>query len=237
MQALMPPIDTPDNKFHDGDPFTGVEGTIVTAEHLNNVQGAIRDVQAELISILTAAAVNPDSSVLQVLNALKVIFQAKDGTLSALASLAGGANKLPYFTDVDVLAQTNLTSVGRDIIGKSAVADVLTYLGLGGIAGLGTPTGSLASGIIRIPMYNGTTVETLIIQWMDAPALTAGASAVITFPSAFPNALRRLLATGGATGAGVPGINTYSIDKTSCRIWNQSNSLQTQLGSLVAFGS
>ncbi|EHK3485269.1 tail fiber protein, partial [Escherichia coli] len=58
-------------------------------------------------------------------------FQALDATLSALAGLATGANKLPYFTGNDTAAQTNLTSVGRDIIGKNTIADILTYLGLG----------------------------------------------------------------------------------------------------------
>ncbi|EJH9340824.1 tail fiber protein [Escherichia coli] len=58
-------------------------------------------------------------------------FQALDATLSALAGLATGANKLPYFTGTDKAAQTDLTSVGRDIIGKSTIADILTYLGLG----------------------------------------------------------------------------------------------------------
>lgn len=57
-------------------------------------------------------------------------FQALDATLSALAGLATGANKLPYFTGNDTAAQTNLTSVGRDIIGKNTIADILTYLGL-----------------------------------------------------------------------------------------------------------
>lgn len=57
-------------------------------------------------------------------------FQALDATLTALAGLATGANKLPYFTGTDKAAQTDLTSVGRDIIGKSTIADILTYLGL-----------------------------------------------------------------------------------------------------------
>ncbi|EML2776376.1 hypothetical protein RRR64_000670 [Escherichia coli] len=62
-------------------------------------------------------------------------FQALDATLSALAGLATGANKLPYFTGNDTAAQTDLTSVGRDIIGKNTIADILTYLGLvGGLA-------------------------------------------------------------------------------------------------------
>ncbi|ENA0337434.1 tail fiber protein [Escherichia coli O12:H48] len=58
-------------------------------------------------------------------------FQALDATLTALAGLATGANKLPYFTGNDTAALTDLTSVGRDIIGKNTIADILTYLGLG----------------------------------------------------------------------------------------------------------
>ncbi len=67
-------------------------------------------------------------------------FQALDATLSALAGLATGANKLPYFTGNDTAAQTDLTSVGRDIIGKNTIADILTYLGLGeGAPAIGVP--------------------------------------------------------------------------------------------------
>ncbi|ENH1658845.1 phage tail protein [Escherichia coli] len=67
-------------------------------------------------------------------------FQALDATLSALAGLATGANKLPYFTGNDTAAQTDLTSVGRDIIGKNTIADILTYLRLGaGAPPIGIP--------------------------------------------------------------------------------------------------
>lgn len=67
-------------------------------------------------------------------------FQALDATLTALAGLATGANKLPYFTGTDKAAQTDLTSVGRDIIGKNTIADILTYLGLGaGSPAIGVP--------------------------------------------------------------------------------------------------
>ncbi|XWJ92047.1 gp53-like domain-containing protein [Phytobacter ursingii] len=123
-----------------------------------------------------------------------------------------------------------------DIKADGTVNIGLTNLGLGAIAGLGTPTGSLSGGIIRIPMYNGTTVETLILQWMAAPALAAGGNATVTFPTAFPNALLSLIATGGATAAGVPGINTFSIGSTSCRIYNQSTSVSTQAGAIWALG-
>ncbi|HCR1052245.1 TPA: hypothetical protein OMU08_003867 [Enterobacter kobei] len=58
-------------------------------------------------------------------------FQALDATLTALAGLATGANKLPYFTGADTAAQTDLTQIGRDVIGQTTVANLLTYLGLG----------------------------------------------------------------------------------------------------------
>lgn len=57
-------------------------------------------------------------------------FQTLDATLTALAGLATGADKLPYFTGNDTAGQTDLTSVGRDIIGKASIADILTYLGI-----------------------------------------------------------------------------------------------------------
>lgn len=46
--------------------------------------------------------------------------QPLDATLTALAALATGANKLPYFTGKDTVAQTDLTSVGRDILAKTS---------------------------------------------------------------------------------------------------------------------
>ena len=58
-------------------------------------------------------------------------FQPLDPTLTALAALVGVANKLPYFNGDDTAALTDLTKVGRDIIGKSTIADILTYLGFG----------------------------------------------------------------------------------------------------------
>ncbi|MEQ1977142.1 hypothetical protein [Xenorhabdus sp. SGI240] len=60
MQDLMPPVNTPDNAFHDGDPTTGELGTIVSAQWLNNNQAAIRDIQQECKNILAKAGITPD---------------------------------------------------------------------------------------------------------------------------------------------------------------------------------
>ena len=131
MRPIMPPVSTPDNKFHDGNPLTGELGTVVTADHLNNEQDAIRDIQGELIAILTAAGKVPESTAGQLLAALKLIFAEKTGSLGALASLTGAKDKLPYFTGADAAALTALTAAGRELIGKADVAAILTYLGLG----------------------------------------------------------------------------------------------------------
>ncbi|ENS2743376.1 TPA: hypothetical protein MC499_004412, partial [Escherichia coli] len=125
MRPLMPPVQTPDNLFHDGNPLTGELGTIVDAEHLNNEQAAIRDTQSELIAILTAAAMEPESTAGQLLAALNKLYAPLNDTLGALSSLVGGANKLPYFTSAKAAALTALSSIGRDIVGKATVADVL----------------------------------------------------------------------------------------------------------------
>lgn len=62
MQNLMPPVNTPDKLFHDGDPTQGIEGTIVTAEWLNDSQSATRDAQQEVINVLAGANILPDES-------------------------------------------------------------------------------------------------------------------------------------------------------------------------------
>ncbi|MDE7842837.1 hypothetical protein NVS09_12115, partial [Enterobacter hormaechei] len=87
MRPLMPPVQTPDNLFHDGNPLTGEMGTIVDAEHLNNVQGAIRDAQSELITVLTAAGINVDPSKQnQLLTALKALLLSRSNPFADIKS-------------------------------------------------------------------------------------------------------------------------------------------------------
>ncbi|MEI9695578.1 hypothetical protein V5074_20960, partial [Atlantibacter hermannii] len=87
MRPLMPPVQTPDNLFHDGNPLTGELGTIVDAEHLNNVQGAVRDAQSELITVLNAAGINVDPSKQnQLLTALKALLLSRSNPFGDIES-------------------------------------------------------------------------------------------------------------------------------------------------------
>ncbi|ELC10719.1 gp53-like domain-containing protein [Escherichia coli] len=134
-------------------------------------------------------------------------FQALDATLTALAGLATGANKLPYFTGTDKAAQTDLTSVGRDIIGKNTIADILTYLGLGEAAKRNVGTGanqipdmsSYASGSGWRKMPDGS-----IEQWgrINFPTNAAAVSTNVTFPIPFTQEPDVVIVYDGGFGGG-----------------------------------
>ncbi|WP_309175842.1 gp53-like domain-containing protein [Enterobacter roggenkampii] len=116
-------------------------------------------------------------------------FQALDATLTALAGLSTDTDKLPYFTGTDTASLTTLTSVGRNIIGKSAVADVLTYLGLGEAAKRGVWGGSgdvTAAGGFSLGVTGAFKLPTgTIVQWDEG--FTASGGFTKNYPVPFPN--------------------------------------------------
>lgn len=59
MKTLLPEIDSPDKRFHAGNPATGEQGTRVTDTWLNDVQDRVRDVQAEAHYVLLKAGFIP----------------------------------------------------------------------------------------------------------------------------------------------------------------------------------
>lgn len=67
----MERINTPDERFHDGDPFNGVEGTLVTADWLNTVQEEIAAVIEQAGLTLDPVATN---QLYQAINILLVSF-------------------------------------------------------------------------------------------------------------------------------------------------------------------
>lgn len=115
------------NGFTRGNPQTGVPATDLDDDYFDAIQEELAGVVEEGGLTLNKA----DRG--QVLKALKLLFTANTDSMGALAALIGAANKLPYFTGPKAASLTDLTPVGRNIIGKTTVAEVLTYLGLGSL--------------------------------------------------------------------------------------------------------
>ncbi|EIZ3928959.1 tail fiber protein [Escherichia coli] len=123
--------------------LTGVPTAPTAAQGTNNTQIATTAYVRAAISALVgsspealdtlnelAAALGNDPNFATTMTNALAGKQPLDATLTALAGLATGANKLPYFTGTDTVSQTDLTSVGRDILSKTSVLAVIQYLGL-----------------------------------------------------------------------------------------------------------
>ncbi|HFZ0236603.1 TPA: tail fiber protein [Escherichia coli] len=123
--------------------LTGVPTAPTAAQGTNNTQIATTAYVRAAISALVgsspealdtlnelAAALGDDPNFATTMNNALAGKQPLDATLTALAGLATGANKLPYFTSTDTAALTDITAVGRNILAKSSVAAVIQYLGL-----------------------------------------------------------------------------------------------------------
>ncbi|EHX8053386.1 tail fiber protein [Escherichia coli] len=123
--------------------LTGVPTAPTAAQGTNNTQIATTAYVRAAISALVgsspealdtlnelAAALGNDPNFATTMTNALAGKQPLDATLTALAGLATGANKLPYFTGTDTISQTDLTSVGRDILAKTSVLAVIQYLGL-----------------------------------------------------------------------------------------------------------
>lgn len=124
--------------------LTGIPTAPTAAQGTNNTQIATTAYVRAAISALVgsspealdtlnelAAALGNDPNFATTMTNALAGKQPLDATLTALAGLATGANKLPYFTGTDTVSQTDLTSVGRDILAKTSVLAVIQYLGLG----------------------------------------------------------------------------------------------------------
>ena len=124
--------------------LTGVPTAPTAAQGTNNTQIATTAYVRAAISALVgsspealdtlnelAAALGNDPNFATTMTNALAGKQPLDATLTALAGLATGANKLPYFTGTDTVSQTDLTSVGRDILAKTSVLAVIQYRGLG----------------------------------------------------------------------------------------------------------
>lgn len=158
MRPLMPPVQTPDNLFHDGNPITGELGTLVEAQHLNNVQATARDIQSELISILAAAAKVPDSSsVHQVLDALRAIFAPINS---------------PQFTGIPAAPNPDVGLNNNQVATTFFVQSLITALIGGAPAGLNT-LNKIALSLGNDPIFAANVNAALVLKSpLNSPQFT-----------------------------------------------------------------
>lgn len=169
-----------------GDVFTiqrGQEGTVARAWSAN-------DIAANMMTAGTLSYILGN-------------FQPLDPTLTALAALVGVANKLPYFNGNDTAALTDLTQVGRDIIGKSTIADILTYLGLDTALAAKQPLSTQLT-------YFANHSDTEILQYLGVPSVIS--AAISSLVDSSPAALDTLNELAEALGND-PNFSTTVLNK------------------------
>ncbi|OFC61564.1 phage tail protein [Candidatus Erwinia dacicola] len=102
MNDIIEPVDTDDGLFHDGDPSTGAEGTIVYAKIMNALQDGIIDIQTENKNILAEAKMTPDPSKNnQLLTVIKAIATTIAATAASVAVPVGTPLAWPTATPPD----------------------------------------------------------------------------------------------------------------------------------------
>ncbi|HDI8392206.1 TPA: tail fiber protein [Escherichia coli] len=207
--------------------LTGVPTAPTAAQGTNNTQIATTAYVRAAISALVgsspealdtlnelAAALGNDPNFATTMTNALAGKQPLDATLTALAGLATGANKLPYFTGKDTVAQTDLTSVGRDILAKTSTLAVIQYLGLRelGTSGEKIPLLSTANTWSARQTFNGGITGALIGNADTATKLkTAININGVRFDGSADININTLVSRGRVTALGVNAQGTSGI--------------------------
>ncbi len=156
--------------------------------------------------------------------------QQADATLTALAGLVNGANKLPYFSGVDKMAATDLTAFMRGLLGKADAETAKGHLGVGSAGGRNIGNGFSAGGseVPDMTFFAGLKGDAgyqyfpngMLLQWgtVTLKAAPSGTS-IGTFPVAFPAAGQQIFVTHDNPLANVMAFGAASIiDPTQFRV-------------------
>ncbi|EFH4910982.1 carbohydrate kinase [Escherichia coli] len=219
MRPLMPPVQTPDNLFHDGNPLTGELGTIVDAEHLNNVQGAVRDAQSELITVLNAAGINVDPSKQnQLLTALKALLLSRsnpfgdiksDGTVKTALENLGLGDGSGRLINCQVFKSSGAYTPKKGT--RFIIVEIVGGGGAGGGCQVGYPNNSACGGGGMSGEYVKARVDNPTVTTVTIGYGGTGASASVGAPGGTTSFGNTIIAKGGLGGnvlaeGTVPGV-------------------------------
>ena len=232
MQDRMPSIDSPDGLFHDGNPFTGEMGTIVTSAHLNDVQSGIQDLQTEAITLLAAAGMQPEPARKnQWLQALKALFLGRDDKARDSAALdghpaayfarasdqaAGLPLLFPLWCPNRAAIPAGYAPADGQTLARSLYPDAWAGIAAGNVpvatdaAWLATPTerGKFTAGdgasTFRLPDYNGKSAGTAGALFMRGDGLNSNGNDGVIQPDAFQSHWHRTYSANvGSGGVGL----------------------------------
>lgn len=153
--------------------------------------------------------------------------QAKDATLTALANLTNAADQLAYFTGVDQMAVTAITSLARSLISKGNVADMQTVLGLGtaAVKNVGVGAGNIPDMSYFGVAGNGSAFSSIVIAGQKrimegTGSLTFnGGYSDFTLPLGYPSSTFTMIATD--LGSAVASYATSNQSGTVVRIYGK----------------
>ncbi|MDM2835712.1 phage tail protein [Citrobacter sp. Cpo091] len=136
---------------------------VAALARLVNSSPAVLDTLGEL-----AAALGNDPNFATTMTNALANKQPLDATLTSLAGLVNGANKLPYFTGTDQMATADLSAFIRTMLGKGDAAAVLQYLGLDIALAAKQPLSTQLT-------YFANHSDTEILQYLGVPSVISAA--------------------------------------------------------------
>lgn len=194
--------------FTQGDPQTGTQATQVSANFLDSIQEEI-------------AAVIEDNDSGQSLDKSK-----NNQLVKAIKNIIRSVGMLATENLIGVIKIATSAQTLAGVADDTAVTPKKLKLGFNFIAS--------ANGFIAFPSWLGG----FIIQWGSIPAIAAGASAVITYPTVFPNNVFATLPIAGSFGCinailSAGGGNSLASFQANN---NMPNAVTTGMGVYIAVG-